>query len=140
MVAEPQPATQATAATPDASRLPHGEDNLTPLAQLRRMQHVLYVGATKPGVDNREAAALACAWDRLEERKRVMIMRPAPKPIDVPDPRRGKRGAPRGPGRTITLAPIDQIPAATQAQDPAADPKPARLNSCSICSKTVAPN
>lgn len=60
-----------------------GVDNISPLAQVRRMQRVLYERSQKPGIDNRELAQLACAWERLEERKRVMVGKPAPKPIDT---------------------------------------------------------
>lgn len=54
----------------DASRLPHGEANLTPLAQLKRMQMVLYARAMDPEYEKKEQAALA--WERLEARKAVL--------------------------------------------------------------------
>ena len=70
---------------PDDSRLPHGEGNLTPLAQLKRMQRVLFEMTQGPGIDRREAAQCACAWERLQARKAAMTMKPAPKPIDTTD-------------------------------------------------------
>lgn len=79
-----------------ATRLTGGDNHLdpeykiSPLRQLKRIQRVLYSAAMAPGVDNREVAALALAWERLEERKRVMLMKPAPKPIDVASRKRSK--------------------------------------------------
>ena len=56
---------------------------LTPLMEARDMQRLIYRRTKVPGVDNRELAQLALAWERLEERRRVMRNRPAPKPVDV---------------------------------------------------------
>ena len=86
------------------------EDKLSPLAQLRRLQRVLFRAATTDQVDNREAAQLALAWERLEERKRVLTMRPAPKPIDV-QPRK-----PRQSRQQSHAGPVD--PATGQALGP----------------------
>ncbi len=36
---------------------------------------------------------LARAWSELEERKRVIKMKPAPKPVDVSKPRKSSRKA-----------------------------------------------
>lgn len=66
------------------------EEKLSPIAQLKRMQRVLYKMTQEPDVDRREAAQAALAWERLEERKRVMQMRPAPKAVDVASRKRAK--------------------------------------------------
>jgi hypothetical protein len=86
-----QPAPQTRAAQLDASRLPHGLPNLTPLAQLKRMQRVLFQMSQDPDVDRREAAQVALAWERLEERKRIMVGKPAPKAVDMGYGRTRKR-------------------------------------------------
>lgn len=75
-----------TAANPDPSKLSHGEDNLTPLAQLRRMQKVLFHDVINDQTEPRFRAQIACAWERLEGRKAALTMRPAPKPVEVPAP------------------------------------------------------
>lgn len=71
------------------------------MSQLLVLQHLLFDSA-KPAddgtpIDRRELAQVACAWERLEERKRVMRGRPAPKPIEVDQKGkpigRGKRGS-----------------------------------------------
>lgn len=67
------------------------DGNLSPLAQVRRMQRVIFNATQTEGVDKRELAQLACAWERLEERKRVMCGKPAPKPVDVSELGKRKR-------------------------------------------------
>jgi hypothetical protein len=47
------------------------------------MQRVLLADALKPETPPRERAQVACAWEKLEERKRILRMRPKPKDIDV---------------------------------------------------------
>lgn len=81
---------KAKAGFRDPSSLEHGEGNLSPLAQLKRLQRVLYSRAQDAKTEDKVIAALACAWERLEERKRVMTMKPAPKPIDT-TPRKRSR-------------------------------------------------
>ncbi len=90
-MANPSPIPSPETQFPEQNGFEPGIDNLSPIAQVKRMQRALYVASSKEGIDNRELAALACAWDRLEERKRVMTMRPAPKPIDVSDRTKIKR-------------------------------------------------
>ncbi len=75
----------------DPTRLTHGEQNISPLAQLRRMQRIIYTDCLAPETDKRERAQLALAWERLEERKRVMCGIPLPKPVDVARARGRKR-------------------------------------------------
>jgi hypothetical protein len=52
------------------------------------MQALIFEAAETPGVDKRELAQLACAWQRLEAERRNLKMRPAPKPVDVSLPAR----------------------------------------------------
>lgn len=85
-----QPPSGNAAAFGDPSHLPHGEENLTPFAQLKRMQRVLYSAVVDPDSDPRMRAQAATAWERLELRKSVMQMKPAPKPVDVAELQRAK--------------------------------------------------
>lgn len=52
------------------------------------MQQVLLTDALNPETPPRERAQVACAWERLEERKRILRMRPKPKDVDVSAKRR----------------------------------------------------
>ena len=47
------------------------------------MQRVLLADALKPETPPRERAQVACAWERLEERKRILRMKPKPKDVEV---------------------------------------------------------
>lgn len=76
---------------PDPKLLEHGEGNLTPLAQIRRMQRVLYKRTQADDVDDKCLPQLASAWEKLEGRKGILCMRPAPKPVDVDRVPRSKR-------------------------------------------------
>lgn len=71
--------------------LGRGEANLSPLAQIRRMQRVLFERTQNPETEERVIPQLACAWERLEARKAAITMRPAPKPVDVATFRKAKR-------------------------------------------------
>lgn len=102
-----------------------GESNISPLAQVKQMQRVLYRRTQVEGVDNRELAQLACAWERLEERKRVMCGKPAPKPIDV-QPRTPRSAVAFTRARVQLKAPvIDLVPQSEtpnpELQNPVAD-------------------
>lgn len=63
--------------------LAHGVANLSPLAQIRRMQRVLFDRTQDEETEDKVISQLACAWERLEGRKAAITMRPAPKPVDV---------------------------------------------------------
>jgi len=70
---------ETPAAFGDPSHLPHGEPNLTPLAQLKRMQRVLYAAVVDPNPDKGKVSAFAqasLAWERLEGRKAVLTGKP----------------------------------------------------------------
>ena len=75
----PSPATQFTSET----RLQDPEDYCSPIRQVKQIQRLIYEATKDEKCDKRELAQLALAWERLEERKRVMRMQPAPKPVDV---------------------------------------------------------
>jgi hypothetical protein len=61
-------------------------------AQAVDIQKVLYQDIMDPSTDKGERARLALAWERLEERKRILKMKPLPKSIDVSKlPKRGRR-------------------------------------------------
>jgi hypothetical protein len=59
-----------------------------------KLQEKLYNTMLNPKTNDRVLAQLATAWERLEERKRVMRMKPKPKDIDVSKPTRPKGNAP----------------------------------------------
>lgn len=48
------------------------------LTQLYAMQDVLNTSVLDPATPIRERAQCACAWERLEERKRILRGRPLP--------------------------------------------------------------
>ena len=60
--------------------------------QILEMQDTLRRDALNPATPPRERAQVACAWERLEERKRILRMKPKPKDIDVS--KKEKRGLP----------------------------------------------
>ena len=47
------------------------------------MQRFLYADATNDKTEPRDRAQVARAWDALEERKRILRMKPKPKDVDV---------------------------------------------------------
>jgi hypothetical protein len=53
------------------------------VAQLLELQAALKARALDCETENRDCAALACAWERLENRLGRLRMRPEPKPIDT---------------------------------------------------------
>jgi hypothetical protein len=55
--------------------------------------------AAPEGIDLNPAqlSALVGAWDRLEERKRILRMKPMPKPVDVTEHGASRRRAPLPP-------------------------------------------
>lgn len=89
------------------------------LRQLAHIQDIIYEASKAEETENRELAQLACAWQRLEEQKRILKMKPAPKPQDVglAKPRRRP-----GNGNSPTLLPTDNV---TPGQ-PSATPTPPR--------------
>lgn len=48
------------------------------LTQLLEMQSVLHADSINLELDPKSRAACACAWDKLEERKRILRNRPLP--------------------------------------------------------------
>lgn len=85
----PSPETQIT----DAQDHCDPEDKFSPLVQLKRMQRVLFKRTQSPDIEDKVLPAFACAWERLEERKRVLTMTPAPKPVEVKQKRRSSADA-----------------------------------------------
>lgn len=65
--------------------------------QARQLQELAFKSAFDAETTPAAQAQLMRAWDVLEERKRVLRMRPAPKPVEVPAPgqRRRQRRAER---------------------------------------------
>lgn len=56
------------------------------------IQRKLIASMDKEGTTAAQLAQLSNAWEKLEERKRILRMKPAPKPIDVPvKPEKGAR-------------------------------------------------
>jgi len=53
------------------------------VAQLLEIQAALKERALKTETANKDCAALACAWERLENRLGRLRMRPEPKPVDT---------------------------------------------------------
>jgi hypothetical protein len=51
--------------------------------QILEMQDMLRRDALKPETPPRERAQVACAWERLEERKRILRMKPKLKDVDT---------------------------------------------------------
>ena len=86
------------------------------ISQLLDLQADLYWSQLK-AKDPRDKAALACAWERLENRLGRLQMRPEPKPVEVGVVRRG-----RGFGRLLSVS-AEPVPA--EADDVAPDVAPA---------------
>src|SRR5438552_1359327 len=55
----------------------------TAYSQAVAMQHVLLADALKPETPPRERAQVARAWCELEERKRILKMKPKPRDVAV---------------------------------------------------------
>lgn len=87
----PSPATQIAI----GENLCDPEDKLSPLAQIKRMQRVLYKFIQADEIGPKEASTCALAWERLEGRKAILTMRPAPKPVDV-QPKGKRKGSSLG--------------------------------------------
>lgn len=114
------------------------EDKLSPLAQLKRMQRILYKTVMDESTERRLLPQCACAWEKLEGRKAALTMKPAPKPVDVTELHRarerrraeagdgqapGWRGKPRStpaPVAQVIHMPVDNSPAADQGPESAA--------------------
>lgn len=69
----------ATETSPSPNSRPHSSD---PFKQAVELQRTLFKAATAPGMKLSDIASAAKAWDALENRKRVMKMKPAPKAVD----------------------------------------------------------
>ena len=80
------------------------------LIQLCEMQRALYRDALSEEITATARAQVARAWCELEERKRVIRMKPAPKPVEVQVKPRGKR--------------LDTQAAFSEAPPPAGDDPP----------------
>jgi hypothetical protein len=55
----------------------------TPYRTACRLQTILENSIESPLTDKKLIAAMATAWERLEERKRILRMRPRPRDIDT---------------------------------------------------------
>jgi hypothetical protein len=69
---------------------------------------MLLADALKPETPPRERAQVACAWERLEERKRILRMKPKPKDMDVDPVALAKRARKRIPLPSVFQEPSDE--------------------------------
>lgn len=60
-----------------------------------KIQNKILAQMDAPKLTPKDLAALTSAWERLEERKRILRMKPAPKAVDVPLKSKPSRGQPR---------------------------------------------
>ena len=67
----------------------------TAFSQAVAMQRMLLADALKPETPPRERAQVARAWAELEERKRILRMKPKPKDVDVEKLKREEERSPR---------------------------------------------
>jgi hypothetical protein len=79
------------------------------------LQHALFKDAMNPKTPARERAQVACAWERLEERKRILRMKPKPKDLDVSDGAKSKR---RAVGVGQWTGPVEVPPTAARQSQP----------------------
>lgn len=84
----------------DANRRTHRN---SVLAQLRAMQEVAFADINEDETKPSDRAALMRAYVLLEEQRRILRMRPAPKPIDVSGLQRGSK---RGQRQAATPNPV----------------------------------
>jgi hypothetical protein len=63
------------------------------LTQLRDMQDVLFADAMNPEATPKDRATSACAWDKLEERIRILSMKPLPGSLKPESPKAKRRVA-----------------------------------------------
>ena len=90
-------------------------------AQAKELQQLLMDAAREPECTGPALAQVARAWSELEERKRIIKMKPAPKPIDVS----GLRGrAHAGRGRSSGPLILDVQPQVTSQVQPTPGPEP----------------
>lgn len=62
-----------------------------PYRQAVQLQRLLVKLIENPETKPRDAASCACAWERLEERKRILKMRPKPRDLSMDELARLKR-------------------------------------------------
>ena len=53
------------------------------ITQIKELQRLLMAAANEDNCTGPALAQIARAWSELEERKRILQMKPAPKPIEV---------------------------------------------------------
>lgn len=90
---------------------------LSPISQLVDIQWVIYCHAVNPKTKAGECASLARAWTDLEERKRIMRMKPAPKAVDV-SKLPGRRKSQHQSSGPIGEAPAQPKPVEEPPKDP----------------------
>src|SRR5438094_130638 len=76
----------------------------TAFSQAVAMQRMLLADAMKPETPARERAMVARAWSELEERKRILRMKPKPKDVDV-----SEKSRKRSPNHKITFSPAPEF-------------------------------
>ncbi len=67
-----------------------------PLAQIVDMQDQLLKAVLDPDTEPQKKAQCACAWEKLEDRKRILKGIGAPKPVDTQS-KKGKQSSTSGP-------------------------------------------
>ena len=95
--AQPKPGTFTSETSQIAVRKGHSAGVRGIIRQLVEMQDLLLKDCRNPNVPAGYRAQCARAWDVLEERKRILRMKPKPRDIDVSDSvsrRKAKRMAP----------------------------------------------
>ena len=78
------------------------------LAQILDLQRVLFESALDPGTTPSARAQVARAWCDLEERKRILRMKPKPKDMDVDPVVLAKRARKRIPLPSVFQEPSDE--------------------------------
>jgi hypothetical protein len=77
----------------NAARLKHSKALPNPLKQILAMQANLYRIAIDTNLDPKHCAQASLAWERLEERKRILKGRPMPGSLKPESPKAKRRVA-----------------------------------------------
>jgi len=95
-----------------ANSIPPPKGLRSPLAQCTALQTVLLKVGLDPKTDGRVLAQVAVAWEKLEERKRILRMTPKPKDLDTTKLKKVPRESLAGP---VEVPPEDWVERAREA-------------------------